>query len=555
MLGGTLLALLGGVLLGRRAMAPIAALTAAARDIERTRDPAKRSPSRAPTTRSPSSPRTLQDMLDALEASREETEGALHRQRQFVADASHELRTPLTSILANLELLAEVLDGERGEAARSALRSSQRMRRLVGDLLLLARADANRQQPREPTDLAAVLVDAAAELGPVADGHHLTVDADDAVVDGARDELHRMALNLMENAVRHTPPGTPRPRARSARDDGEVVLVVEDDGPGVRPSCASASSSASSAATATAAPRAASACRSSAPWPSRTAAASSSRTPIRARASSSACPAAEVPARESERRCPPRPAARAKVQVVARRPGPRRARGSVRRVRAPREPVALRPTTSPMRRRTRRRRTGDVEPLAVRPRTAARSFAAGHLRARHARPQRSPGARRRARASRAVAARGHAQQPTARRPSVRRPASSARAAPEAGTVTRCGSRHRPDLARVWPALTTPAGTSAGRCRQRRPRAASPVEQRDRDHGAAPLDLDDDRQHHRPPAQAVVDELGEVVVEDLLQEVDLADLLLAARASEASTVSRMSSSRCSALVGVRARRGR
>src|SRR5262249_24091341 len=112
--------------------------------------------------------RTLQAMLDGLDAAREETESALVRQRQFVADASHELRTPLTSILANLELLTEVLDGERGEAARSALRSSQRMRRLVGDLLLreqqqrmrrlvgdlllLARADAKRQMPREPTD-------------------------------------------------------------------------------------------------------------------------------------------------------------------------------------------------------------------------------------------------------------------------------------------------------------------------------------------------------------------------------------------------------------------
>ena len=153
--------------------------------------------------------RTLQAMLDALEAAREETEGALQRQRQFVADASHELRTPLTSILANLELLTDVLDGERGEAARSALRSSQRMRRLVGDLLLLARADANRQPPHEPTDISRVLVEVAAELGPVSDGHHLTVDADDAVVDGARDELYRMTLNLIENAIRHTPDGHP----------------------------------------------------------------------------------------------------------------------------------------------------------------------------------------------------------------------------------------------------------------------------------------------------------------------------------------------------------
>jgi signal transduction histidine kinase len=233
-LGGTLLALLGGVLLGRRAMRPVARMTTAARDIQRTRDPSKSMPQPQADDEVSELAGTLQDMLDSLEASREETEGALARQRQFVADASHELRTPLTSILANLELLAEVLDGDKGEAAQSALRSSQRMRRLVGDLLLLARADANRHQPHEPTDVSRVMVEAAAELGPVADGHHLTVDADPAVVDGARDELYRMTLNLMENAIRHTPDGT-RIRATVAGEDGEVVLTVQDDGPGVPP--------------------------------------------------------------------------------------------------------------------------------------------------------------------------------------------------------------------------------------------------------------------------------------------------------------------------------
>ena len=233
-IGGTLLALLGGVLLGRRAMIPVARMTTAARDIQRTRDPSKSIPQPAADDEVAELARTLQAMLDSLEASREETEGALDRQRQFVADASHELRTPLTSILANLELLTDVLDGERGEAASSALRSSQRMRRLVGDLLLLARADANRQQPHEPTDIRRVLVEVAAELGPVADGHHLTVDADDAMVDGARDELYRMTLNLMENAIRHTPDGT-RIRATVASDNGDVVLTVQDDGPGVAP--------------------------------------------------------------------------------------------------------------------------------------------------------------------------------------------------------------------------------------------------------------------------------------------------------------------------------
>ena len=197
--------------------------------------------------------RTLQAMLDSLEAAQEETEGALQRQREFVADASHELRTPLTSILANLELLTDVLDGERGEAASSALRSSQRMRRLVGDLLLLARADANRQLPHEPTDISRVLVEVAAELGPVSDGHHLTIDADDAVVDGTRDELYRMTLNLVENAIRHTPKGTRHPRHGAAPRTARSCSPCRTTGRASRPSCAIRSSSASSAARATAA--------------------------------------------------------------------------------------------------------------------------------------------------------------------------------------------------------------------------------------------------------------------------------------------------------------
>ena len=231
-IAGTLLAMLGGLIVGRRAMAPVAALTAGAREIAETRDPRRSLPQSVADDEVAELGRTMQQMLDALESSRSETEDMLVRQRQFVADASHELRTPLTSILANLELLAEVLDGERAEAARSALRSSQRMRRLVGDLLLLARADARRSLPREPTDLGHVLVDAAAELGPVAAGHELTVDAGTAIIDGSRDELHRMALNLMENAIRHTPPGT-HVRATVAVRDGDVVLTVADDGPGV----------------------------------------------------------------------------------------------------------------------------------------------------------------------------------------------------------------------------------------------------------------------------------------------------------------------------------
>jgi two-component system OmpR family sensor kinase len=232
-LGGALLALLAGLATARRAMEPIAALTVAAREVERSRDPVVRIERPASEDEVTELARTLEAMLAALGDARSETEAALTRQREFVADASHELRTPLTSVLANLELLEEELSGEQRVTAASALRSSRRMRRLVGDLLLLARADAGRVAAREPVDLSAIVTDAASELEPVAGDHEISISAPHGmIVLGARDELHRLILNLMENALRHTDPGT-AVEAQVTQQNGNVVLAVEDDGPGI----------------------------------------------------------------------------------------------------------------------------------------------------------------------------------------------------------------------------------------------------------------------------------------------------------------------------------
>jgi signal transduction histidine kinase len=231
-LGGSILALLAGLAIARRAMRPIVELSDVAREIERTRDPRRQLPSPEAEDEIAVLARTLEGMLQALDAARGETEAMLERQREFVADASHELRTPLTSVLANLDLLAEELHGEQAETAEAALRSTRRMRRLVADLLLLARADANRVAPRKPTDLAGVLVEAVSELEPVAADHEISIEAEPVIVSGASDELHRLVLNLVENALRHTPPGT-HVRASTSVRDGEAVLVVEDDGPGI----------------------------------------------------------------------------------------------------------------------------------------------------------------------------------------------------------------------------------------------------------------------------------------------------------------------------------
>ena len=232
-LGGTLLAFLGGLVVAKRAMRPIAGLTRAAREVARTRDPDITLPKPQANDEVADLAHTFEDMLRELSAARAETEAALARQRKFVADASHELRTPLTSILANLELLEEELAGEQRDMADSALRSSRRMRRLVGDLLLLARADAGRDATRVPVDLAAVAAEAAQEAGALSSDHPVSLDLPGPVrVSGVADDLHRLAGNLIENALLHTPAGTPV-TVSVRREGNNAVLEVSDRGPGV----------------------------------------------------------------------------------------------------------------------------------------------------------------------------------------------------------------------------------------------------------------------------------------------------------------------------------
>ena len=118
----------------------------------------------------------------------------------------------------------------------SALRSSRRMSRLVvrpaaagprrrrAHRLRGASATSPRSRPRP-----------LSEVRPVADGHRLTLAEDGPVpVDGNPDELHRLALNLLDNGLRHTPAGT-EIRVAVERRNGDAVLEVSDDGPGIPP--------------------------------------------------------------------------------------------------------------------------------------------------------------------------------------------------------------------------------------------------------------------------------------------------------------------------------
>lgn len=235
--GGTLLAVFAGVAIAGRAMRPIASLTATAKKIATTRDPSQRMPEPTHDDEVGELARTLEEMLRSLDAARAEREGVMQKQREFVADASHELRTPLTSVLANLELLQASLhsdeQAEDREIVDSALRSSRRMGRLVSDLLLLARADAGRLPAHRPVDLAEVAGDAAAEVAPLMGERTLILDNDRPLrVEGSRDELHRMVLNLLDNAIRHTPRRS-CVELTLCEEDGDAVVEVADDGPGI----------------------------------------------------------------------------------------------------------------------------------------------------------------------------------------------------------------------------------------------------------------------------------------------------------------------------------
>jgi two-component system OmpR family sensor kinase len=234
-LAGTALAFGAGWLVARRAIMPIAELTAAAGEIERTGDPTITLPEPTADDEVAELTRTLSTMLVSLSDARGRTEATLAQQRAFVADASHELRTPLTSVLANLELLEESLSGPERDIARSALRSTQRMRRLVADLLLLARSDVKQELTPQPADLAELVIAAAAELEPSSEDHQLELDVEPAPLLGRPDDLERVAINLIENAIRHTPPGTHVRAATRTLRDGRVELVVADDGPGIPP--------------------------------------------------------------------------------------------------------------------------------------------------------------------------------------------------------------------------------------------------------------------------------------------------------------------------------
>ena len=180
--------------------------------------------------------RAVNGMLDRLEVAFAEREATEQRLRQFLADASHELRTPLTTIGGYAELFRVTEDRDQLDLPlflRRIEQESDRMRALVEELLLLARLDEHAPVATDPVDLAVVAADACSDAAAIDPTRRVTLEAPDpVVVAGTDDQLRQAVGNLVTNALRHTPEGTPIDVSVAAAD-GRAVLAVRDHGPGL----------------------------------------------------------------------------------------------------------------------------------------------------------------------------------------------------------------------------------------------------------------------------------------------------------------------------------
>lgn len=166
---------------------------------------------------------------------------AMQRQRDFVADAAHELRTPLAiqRTVGEIGLTDAGTDDQRA-TVEQMLTENQHLTRLVEDLSLLARTDTDAVSlERRPVDLSSLVTNLASELGYVAEADGITLAADvqgEIVVTGDILRLRQLLLILLDNALKHTPPGGTVSIRLTSSHGGGARVEVKDSGPGIDPS-------------------------------------------------------------------------------------------------------------------------------------------------------------------------------------------------------------------------------------------------------------------------------------------------------------------------------
>ncbi|KQV52642.1 hypothetical protein ASC95_07395 [Pelomonas sp. Root1217] len=181
-------------------------------------------------------PAELAPLLGTLNALFARIEALLQGERRLTADAAHELRTPIAAIRVQAQVAQGARDGaERAQALAATLAGCDRAARLVDQLLMLARLEAAAAPPRAPLDLAALARQAVADAAesPQQRGHALALDARGPVPARGDPLLTQVLLrNLLDNALRYSPPGSPVTLSVDATTGG-WQLCVEDGGPGL----------------------------------------------------------------------------------------------------------------------------------------------------------------------------------------------------------------------------------------------------------------------------------------------------------------------------------
>lgn len=206
------------------ALRPVNAITAGLRGVD-SRDLCARIP--VPRTND-----EVAELAHAVNNTLARLERAIDRQHRFVADASHELRSPLTGLRAQLEVaLCHPQDEDWPQVARAALADADRLQRIIGDLLALARLDADTLPAREPVELGR-FAEEEARRRPRRVPVQVSADAGETLVIGDRVHLGRLLTNLLDNAARHAESEV---RIVVSSDDDEAVVEIIDDGEGIAP--------------------------------------------------------------------------------------------------------------------------------------------------------------------------------------------------------------------------------------------------------------------------------------------------------------------------------